>query len=102
MIELVITKTSKSFNPKDSWRTYDQEKLPFVNLNTAKKWLNDTYGKSKRRSMYIDLKTGGSKRVGYIIGFKNYDYEPGKKIHFLEQHWIEFRSCKSIDPVRGE
>lgn len=102
MIELVITKTSKSCDPKAHWYSYDYDRLPFVNLNAAREWLVDTYGGSKRRSMYIDLKNGGSKRIGYIIGFKNYDYENGKKIHFLEQHWIEFRSCRSIDPVKGE
>ena len=99
MIELEIVKTAKSYNSKDQFRTYDTEKKQFDTIDDAKKWIDTEYGKSKRSKIFIDKidpKVFSGKisiSVGYVIGFKNYDFDQdnsNKKVHFLEQHWISF------------
>jgi len=98
MIQLYIIKTSKSYNPKDMWSTYDEEHKFFTSIDEAKQWLSETYPKCKRVKMYADDKNGKSHHIGYIYSYKNYDWshETGKKEHWIEQHWIEFRSVKTI------
>jgi len=101
MIELHITKRSSGYGKNDTPTRYDTVTKYFTDLKAAREWLREEYGKSKRQNMYVDSPEG-SKRVGYVIGFRNYEYYNGKKLHFYERHWVEFRSVKTIDPMKGE
>lgn len=67
-------------------------------MEEAKQWLLDTYGTCKRSKMYQDNKNGKASHIGYIYGSKHYEWsrETGKKEYWIEQHWIEFRSVKTI------
>lgn len=88
MIDLDIIKTSKDYHPKAKWCQYAHETEHFENMEQAKKWLDETYGKSKRSPMFRDNIDG---KIGYVIGFRNEQYENEKYYKYLEQHWIEFR-----------
>lgn len=89
MIELRIQKTAKT-NPKDHYSIFDEETKQFADLNEAKQYLKDEYGTHKRSPMFQDNKQGESKRIGFVVGFRNSQYEDGKTIHFLQQDWISF------------
>ncbi len=93
MIQLVIRKSSKSYNPKSNWSIFDIEKKLFNEVKEAKQWIKETYGKSKKRPMYIDDKNGNSKKIGYVIGFRNWDYEQ----KWIEQHWIGFEKVEELE-----
>lgn len=97
MIQLIITKTGKSFNPKDEYKIFDTEEKTFADLPSAKQFLNETYGKSKRRPMFCDTKEGKPKHIGYVIGFKNADLSHSPVEKWLQQDWIHFNEVKSLD-----
>ncbi len=84
-VEVDITKTSKGYSPKSAWQTFDNESKTFKNMVEAKNWLHDEYGNSRKQRMYHDI-DGDSKHIGYVIGFRNSDYQE----KWLEQHWINF------------
>jgi len=93
MIQLAITKCSKSFNPKDAYSIYDNTLENFDSINAAKEWIKENYPNKRKSPMYRDSIEG---QLGYIIGFRNSEYYDGKENHFLEQHWIEFRENKPL------
>ena len=93
MIQLVIRKSSKSYNPKDQWQIFDIEKKSFNDVKEAKQWIKQTYGKSKKMPMYIDDKNGKSKKIGYVIGFRNSDFQQ----NWIEQHWIGFEKIEVLE-----
>jgi len=97
MIELDITHTWKSYHPSSKWAITHEETKYFDDMDQANKWINETYGKSKRSPMYIDTKKGESKKVGYVIGFRNGEYYEGKNHKFLNQDWITFRKSEVIE-----
>ena len=43
--------------------------------------------------MFIDDKNGNSKKIGYVIGFRNWDYEQ----KWIEQHWIGFEKVEELE-----
>jgi len=95
MIQVSITMTGKSYNPNEKYSIFNHELKTFDNLQDAKKWLRDTYGKSKRNRMYVDSKNE-AKHIGYVIGFKNADLSHYPVEKWLQQDWIEFREVKTI------
>ena len=97
MIQLAIRKSTKSYNPKSQWGYYDLEKKLFENVKEAKEWINDTYGNSRKSSMYIDDEDGNPKKIGYVIGFRNYQFIDGKRENFIEQHWIGFERVEELE-----
>ncbi len=98
MIQLNITMTGKGYSPKDKWSNFGQDTKNFTSIQDAKDWLKEQYGKAKRVSMFIDLKDGKSKRIGYVIGFRNSDMSHYPVDKWLQQDWIEFREVKTIAP----
>lgn len=96
MIELLITMTSKT-NPKEKYSIFNEETKLFDDMKQAKQFLKDEYGNHKRSSMFYEDKKGDSKRVGFIIGFRNSEYQDGKTIHFLQQDWITFYKKERLD-----
>lgn len=93
MIQLEITKISKSYDKKAKWSVFDIEKKLFNDVKESKEWIKQTYGKSKKTPMYIDTINGNSKRIGYIIGFRNTDYQE----KWIENHWIEFQKIEVLE-----
>ena len=98
MIQLFIVKTCKGYAPKDQWQRFDDEIKNFASLKDAKEWIKETYGKSKRVPMYIATKDGQSKKIGYVIGFRNADWSHAPVEKWLQQDWIEFREVVTIHP----
>jgi formylglycine-generating enzyme required for sulfatase activity len=97
MIELLISKTCK-FAPRSPWQRYDDERKSFPDKAAAQAWLKEEYGNAKRSACYVDGKDGGApQRVGYVIGFRCKWRSAGEP--YLEQHWIEFRECRAINPT---
>jgi hypothetical protein len=101
MIQLCITMTGKSFSPKDKFSRFGEETKNFSTIKEAKGWLKEQYGNSKRVPMYVDLKTGGTKRTGYVIGFRNADYSHSPVQKWIQQDWVEFREVTTINPNKG-
>ena len=97
MIRLSIIKTTRGYHKDQTWRQYDLEMNYFATVKEAKEWINETYGKSKRSFQYVDDKNGKTKRIGYVIGFRNTEYNDGKWEKFLEQHWISFSKFKDLE-----
>jgi len=101
MIQVVITMTGKSYNPKDEYRYFDKETLTFANKTDANKALAERYDKSwnRRGKIFVDTKSGGALHCGYTVGFHNADFShvPVKK--WLQRDWIEFREVNVVSPV---
>jgi len=97
MIQLTISVYTKSYNPKSKLQYQYEEKQFFNNVKEAKEWINNTYGNNKRQPMYVDDKDGKSKKIGYVIGFRNYDFVNGKRVNFIEQHWIGFERVEELE-----
>jgi len=93
MIQLVIRKSSKSYNPKAQWQIFDIEKKSFNDVKEAKEWIKKIYGNSKKRAMYVDDLEKKSKKIGYVIGFRNSDYQQ----RWIEQHWVGFEKVEVIE-----
>ena len=97
-IEVYITKQSKRAGNQNYYYMYDKETKRFKTFEECKKWLKEEYGNSKRTLMYRDDKEGNAVKVGYVIGFKNYDYDNGEKYTYYERHWIEIVEIKTKNP----
>ena len=97
MIQLIVTKTGKSYSPKDKWQIFDHETLSFQDMKQAREYIKEEYGKSKRSSMYVDTKDGKSKRIGYVIGFRNEDCSHYPINRWIQQDWVEFREVKIVE-----
>ena len=98
MTELKITKTSKSYSPKDFWAQYATEYERFPTMADAKKWLNEHYAGNKRSKMYNEPKTGEDFHCGYIIG-QRCSWGGDSR---LEQHWTEFRESDIVNLDAGQ
>ena len=92
--EVIITKTSKPIGSKDPYSNFDKETKYFKTKEEADKFLKETYGKSKKQSMYMDKKDGTSEKVGNIYGFKNKDWSHNSE-SWYQQDWVEIRKIKS-------
>ena len=88
--------TGKSFSPKDKFSTFHKYRKLFDDLAGANAWLKENYGKSKRAPMYVDTPLG-TKRIGYVIGFRTADWSHAPVHHWIQQDWIEFRDCKPLE-----
>lgn len=95
MIQLMIVKTGKGYGKSEKWQSFDEETKYFANITEAKNWIKETYGMAKRSPIYRDSKEG-TKKVGYVIGFRNADWSHLPINHWIEQDWIEFREVKTI------
>jgi hypothetical protein len=97
-IELVVTQTSK-VNPKSNFEAFNQEKKSFRSMAEANAWITEQYGKKKKQPMYVDSPSGKPTKVGFIVGFRNKDYDrdTGKWVNFIEQDWIEFRKVTPFE-----
>lgn len=93
MIQLKITKCSKSYSPLAEYHVFDDTTENFRELADAYAWLAEQYGKSKRGKMYVDSKSGDAIHCGYVIGFRSEDCDS----KYLERHWIHFYSVATID-----
>ena len=96
MIEVRISKTCMfaTTGRNAGWQRYDDERKTFANMAEARAYLKETYGNAKRRPMYVDMKDGGTRRAGYVIGFRCKWRNPGEPV--AEQHWIGFNECKPV------
>lgn len=93
--EVKINRTSKPIGSKEPYSQSDNETKYFKTKEEADKFLKETYGKSKKQSMYIDKKDGtGGEKVGNIYGFKNKDWSHNSK-SWYQQDWVEIRKIKS-------
>lgn len=92
MIRLSITKTGKSYSPKERRYTrYDDTYEHFGDLNEALVWLRSMYGSCKRVKMYRDTKDG-AQHIGYVYCFRGDDgYQK-----YLGQDWVEFQEIKPV------
>ena len=97
-VESYITKQSKLAGNQNNYYTYDKQTKQFKDMKEFKQWLKDEYGKSQRKIMYRDDKDGNAVKVGYVIGFKNHDYENGKRYTYYESHWIEVVEVETHNP----
>ena len=95
-VEMYITKQSKRAGNQNNYYTYDKQTKQFRDMNECKKWLKEEYGKSKRQLMYRDDKEGNAIKVGYVIGFKDYNYD--ERITYYERHWVEIVEVETHNP----
>lgn len=86
MVRLEITKTGKSYSPRSHWTVYDKEAHDFETLADAKAWVRENIPKGKRSPIYVDTKSRGTIKTGYVIGFRVNDFRD----RHLEQWWLSF------------
>ena len=96
MIRAHITMTGKSYSPKAKFSCFHEEEKTFEDMKEAMAWIKENYGKAKRVPMYQDTKSGGTKKVGYVIGFRNADMSHYPADKWIQQDWISFYECKPI------
>jgi len=97
-IQVLITMTTKGYHPKDQWFWYRKERKQFDTLQDAKDWLKETYGKCSRRPIFIDTDSG-TKKVGWVYGFRNSEYgHDGKTYRYIQQDWVSFEEVRPITP----
>jgi hypothetical protein len=96
MIRLKITKTSKPYSSKEGYGIYDKGNLYFEDIEHAEAYLTQTYGKCKRRTMYIDGEDGQPIKVGRIYCFKLPSYIRNGRAT-LNQDWVEFRKDERME-----
>lgn len=83
---VIVNRTSK-FGKQD-WQTYDNFHKEFSTFKEVKDYIKEQYFYVKTKyPMYVDLKSGGNKKVGYIYSWK--EKEDGKT--FYCQDWIEIQ-----------
>jgi hypothetical protein len=97
MIEAHITMTGKSYDPRDEYRIFGEDRKVFADMGEVRQWLDEQYGSSRRQAMYVDTKDGRTKRCGYVIGFRNADLSHYPVDKWLQQDWISFSECKTVD-----
>lgn len=71
---------------KQGVHLYDDEER-FADFDAAQTWVNDEFGRHKRANMYVDLKGGGSRHIGYVFSRWNH-YDDGTR--YNESVWVEF------------
>jgi len=98
MIQLHIIMTAKGYHPKEKFFRFGHDTKNFPSMKEAKKWIKEQYGKAKRVPMFIDLKAGGSKKIGYVISFRNADLSHYPVNKWIQQDWIEFREVHTVTP----
>ena len=98
MFELLITSTGKSFSPKSKWRIFDERRIiAGETMTEVYSKLRELYGKAKRVPMFVDSEAGTSKKIGWVIGFRNSDSSHGKAEHWIQQDWISLLTTKSVE-----
>lgn len=101
VIELHITMTGKSYNPKDQYCIFGDERHSFPTMQAARDWLKERYGSSKRVPMYHDTKDGRTKQTGYVYGFRNADWSHAPLDKWLQQDWVSFRESEPLVIGKG-
>jgi hypothetical protein len=101
MIQLSITRTGKSYNPRDSYRVFDHELKTFPDMSTARTFLLEEYQKARKMPMYQDDQDGKSVQIGYVFGFRADDISHIPVEKWLQQDWVEFREVKTLNIGRG-
>jgi len=96
LIQLVITKTGKSFNPAADWYRLDQEKKAFESREEAEQYLKGAYGRCTKTGIYIDTNEGKSVKVGYLFGYRNTDWAQTPRENWIQRDWVEFQEVKSM------
>jgi hypothetical protein len=90
MINLNITYVNDSEN-----MTEYNDKEVFPTLKEAKKWIRDNIGKRPKSGMFIDLKNGESKKIGWVYSrYQNYYDKPFKR--YIQGVWIEVTEETSV------
>ena len=92
--EVVYSRTCKpAFAPEsERWMQLRREVAEtFDTLDGAREYLRDRYGKCKRTAMYVDTKSGETKRVGTVYKFNERE---GGRLYNIEE-WVEVRRVES-------
>lgn len=94
--ELHITHTAKSYSPKDSYKIFDEETIPFSSIIKLSDYLRQ-YKHCKRENMYRDRPDGTAEHIGFIYGFRASD---GSE-KWLQRDWVSIYKVART-PVPGK
>lgn len=97
MIDLVITETCKLHGSREGFRVFNEEVQHFADMEDARAYLKERFGKCKTSSIYQDTKSKGTLRVGRVYGFRDMENDM--------QSWVNFYDGKTklpIDPRTGK
>ncbi|MDD2779739.1 MAG: hypothetical protein PHD17_11295 [Methanothrix soehngenii] len=100
-VEVQIDMTAKPAGRSEAgggYTLFHQEKKTFRSMAEVQKWLKDRYGSSRRQPMYADKKDGSTEKVGYVISFKDQEYEGGRYRTYYHQDWIGIREIPAASP----
>lgn len=69
----------------------------FDDLETAKKYLGECYGKCKRRKLYTEDAEGKCAHNGFIFGFWNADLPYYPADFWLQRDWVSIDEIHPLD-----
>ncbi len=95
MVQVEITETGKSYNPKSKWQRFNTETKIFPTMQAVKQWLKDRYGNCSRIKMFNDFK-GEAVHCGYVYGFRNADISHVPVDKWLQRDWINFYALEPL------
>jgi hypothetical protein len=98
MIMIKINRTGKGYGRNAEWQhlTERPEEVFVADLAAARKYLREKYGKCSRQAMYNDYKDG-TKRIGWVFGFRNEDWSHSQVQKWLQQDWVSLYECSAVD-----
>ena len=97
MIQLQITMTGRGYGKNDEYRRFGEATKYFADIEAAREWLKEQYGKCKRGKIYRDRKDGTSYQVGYIYSFNNADWSHSPVDKWRQQDWVSFQSVETMN-----
>jgi hypothetical protein len=103
--EVIIIRRGKT-SARAQWEGFDDERKLFHTYEEVKAWLKETYGTHRRRPMYVDTKSGETKRIGYVISLgwvKDISHpwtDTGKENKWLQEDWVEIREVTYKYPFK--
>ncbi|RLG45312.1 MAG: hypothetical protein DRN81_01975 [Thermoproteota archaeon] len=90
---IIATVTFRDKKQKVIW---NEERRNFKNISAAMKGVKEEFGiTGKTEPMFVDTKTGKTKKVGFVKSYwERYD-DSGKR--FPAEMWVSFDECKPVN-----
>ncbi len=99
MIRIEVTKTGKSYSPKDEYRIFAEDTHTFATREELDAWIRDAYGSCKRQPLHRDgmgNAKGSPLRIGWVFGFRDADLSHAPVKHWLQQDWVSVYECTPL------
>jgi hypothetical protein len=97
--------TGKGYGKSDKRYCMYKDDKSFADIQEALTWLKEQYPTptwKHKQPMFVETKDGKVLRVGFIVSFRADDISHVPVQKWLQQDWVEFQECRSLDLSRQE